>query len=64
MRVSADTKTCGPPLNPSPTVVYRLPTGKHYDILTEYQTIVKKKMTKKRTFFALLHEVDSLAIFW
>ena len=62
LRVSADTKTwaaclnsCGSPLNPVPTGGslrqaqdrLRLPTGKHKDILTEFQTKDNKKMKKK-----------------
>jgi hypothetical protein len=33
-----------------------LPAGKHTGILTEIQTIVNKKMTKKCTFFGRPHE--------
>ena len=47
-RVSADTKTCGSPLNPSPTGVWRLPAGKHTSILTYLQTIVNKKNKKNK----------------
>jgi hypothetical protein len=46
LRVSADTKTCGSPLNLSPTGVSRLPSGKHRSILTGVQTQVKKKVKK------------------
>ena len=57
-RVSADTKTCGSPLNPAPTGGslrqaqdrLRLPAGKYECILIYYQTIVKEKM-KKKCFF-------------
>ena len=44
--VSADTKTCGSPLNPAPTGDLRLPHGKHTSILTEFQTKVNKKTVK------------------
>jgi len=58
-RVSADTKTCGSPRNPSPAGVpskagsatSSLPSGKQTDILTQLQTKVKKKMTPKTLFF-------------
>jgi len=39
--------SCGSPLNPAPIGALRLPAGKHGGILTDYQTKVKKKMTKK-----------------
>jgi len=50
-RVSADTKTCGPPLYPSPAGDLRLYAGKHAGILTNFQTKVNKKMTKIALFF-------------
>ena len=52
MCVSADTKTCGSPLNPVPAGVIRMFSGKHADILTEFQTLANKKMTKKEIFLA------------
>jgi len=33
---------------------YRLPAGKHTGILTDFQTKVKKKTTKKALFWAAL----------
>jgi len=58
-RVSADTKTCGSPRNPSPTGVpskagsatSSLPSGKHAGILTYLQIIVNKKNDQKIIFF-------------
>jgi len=44
-------RTGGSPLYPAPTGGLRLPAGKHTGILTGYQTIVNKKMTKKELFF-------------
>ena len=52
IRVSADTKTCGSPLNPAPAGVLCLPSGKHTRILTDFQTEVKKETGKKRVFWA------------
>jgi hypothetical protein len=46
MRVSADTNSCGSPLNPVPTGGLRLTAGKHTGILTDFQTKVKKKIKK------------------
>jgi hypothetical protein len=38
--------TCGSPLYLSPTGGLRLPVGKHASILTDYHTLVNKKMKK------------------
>ena len=43
--------TCGSPLNPAPTGGLRLPSGKHKDILTDYQTKDKEEMNKNKLFF-------------
>ena len=44
--------SCGSPLYPAPTGGLRLPAGKHRIRLTDYQTIVNKKMTKKCFFYS------------
>jgi hypothetical protein len=46
--------SCGSPLNPSPAGDFRLPSGKHESILTELQTIDKKKKEKKSFFLTIL----------
>ena len=58
-RVSADTKTCGSPLNPAPTGVLRLPAGKHESILTEFQTKDNKKNMKIHKILHLDVDNDS-----
>jgi hypothetical protein len=43
--------SCGSPLNPVPTGVLRLPSGKYEGILTEYQTKDNKKNGHKLEIF-------------
>ena len=62
MCVSADTKTCGSPLYPAPTGGLRLPVGKHIIILTEYKTIVNKKIKKRSTFFTRPSQTTQLTL--
>ena len=45
-RVSADTKTCGSPLNPAPAGALRLPAGKRAGILTYFRPKLKEKRQK------------------
>jgi len=49
-RVSADTKTCGSPRNPSPAGGLRLPAGKHAGILTVCQAKDNKQTAQKALF--------------
>jgi hypothetical protein len=42
--------SCGSPLYPAPTGGLRLPAGKHTGILTDFQTIDNKKITKNELF--------------
>jgi len=43
--------SCGTPLYPSPAGGLRLPADKHISNLTDFQTLVNKKIGQKRTFF-------------
>jgi hypothetical protein len=61
--------SCGSPLYPVPAGGLRLPAGKHRSILTEFQTIVKKKRKKyspqrslrtQRVFLPRRHEENKI----